>query len=387
MNIIIEYDSCWQNSVLDNNTISPQSNTRKFNKSGSNFQPITKNTVMGVLYRLIGDQRTLCQITKSDNHYFSDIEDKIKFSLNNSFNYKELAMIINKSNDRTSDGNYIGVVRDDVKLFFSKNAPKLWSSLYLSVDEIIDFINNPILIGSSGSAMPRDILNRIDEIQDMDPLETMDKIIGKQIFAYDKQKARLETVEKDKNLDDKKQKTTTKIKETMQKIDDKIKEIKQDETIIKRSNMIKNTLLSLKKHFPEIDRDNYIKKGGEILPIRLYAAALYLQANLLEKSGNDMNGIYTLQTKGVNNGIKTIQGFSRKGFNGIRDFLNPLSTGGDKKTVKTPFSLTKASGQLEINIKTRQANAEKIKLMIENASVSSFYLGKKGLAYVSDIRI
>jgi hypothetical protein len=41
---------------------------------------------------------------------------------------------------------------------------------------------------------------------------------------------------------------------------------------------------------------------------------------------------------------------------------------------------------LEINLNIDRARAEQIKQQIENAGVSSFYLGKKGLAYVSDIR-
>ena len=49
--------------------------------------------------------------------------------------------------------------------------------------------------------------------------------------------------------------------------------------------------------------------------------------------------------------------------------------------------LTKASGQLEINIDIDKDKAREIKTMIENAAVSSFYLGKKGLAYVSDLRL
>jgi hypothetical protein len=49
--------------------------------------------------------------------------------------------------------------------------------------------------------------------------------------------------------------------------------------------------------------------------------------------------------------------------------------------------LTKASGQLEIVIDVSREKSEEIKTLIENAGVSSFYLGKKGLAYVSNIRV
>ena len=49
--------------------------------------------------------------------------------------------------------------------------------------------------------------------------------------------------------------------------------------------------------------------------------------------------------------------------------------------------LTKANGQLEIRLDINDEQAKELKQMIDNAGVSSFYLGKKGLAYVSDIRL
>lgn len=49
--------------------------------------------------------------------------------------------------------------------------------------------------------------------------------------------------------------------------------------------------------------------------------------------------------------------------------------------------MTKASGQLEILIDVDRDKGQEIKTLIENAGVSSFYLGKKGLAYVSNIRL
>ena len=382
MRIYIEYDSCWQNSILDNKTISPNSKTRKFNKSkpGGNSQKISKSTVLGVLYRLIGDQRTLHRIKESDNHYFSDIEETIDFELKNTSSSEELVMLINKSNDRTSDGKYIGVPKDDVELFFSENAPKLWSALYLSTDELMNFINTPSLISIKGSSMPREILNRIADIQDFEPLETMEKLISKERFKQEKQKERLTKLLSENTA---KQGVIDKLNESIEKIDQAIAMIESDENVSRLTDAINNTLSSLKNNFPEIPREDYIKRGGEIQLIRLYGAALYLQAELMEKSGEDVSKIYILQTKGSNKGCKIIQGFSKKGFNGVRDFLNPLSTGGNKKTVKTPFLLTKASGQLEINLDISRDKAKEIKQMIEDAGVSSFYLGKKGLAYIS----
>ena len=392
MKISIEYDSCWQNSILESNAVSEKPNKRKFKGNMKNGKKLTedgrqvigKSTILGVLYRLIGDQRTLRQIKDTDNHYFSDIEDTIDFKLKNSLNYEELAMIINKSNDRCGDGKYIGIPKDDSDLFFSKNAPKLWSVLYLSFDEMVDFIQNPKLIALNGSSMPRDILSRISDIQALESLETMERLIGKERFKQDKQKENLVKLLADEKT---KQQVIDKKNEYIKKIDDKITAIEKDESVIKLTHLINNILASLKKHFPKTPQEDYIKKGGEIQLMRLYGAALYLQAELLEKSGENIDKFYVLQTRGPNKGQKTIQGFSRKGFNGIRDFLNPLSTGGNKKTVKTPFTATKSSGLLNITLAISKNRAEKIQTMINNAGVSSFYLGKKGLAFVEDINV
>jgi len=382
MKIHIEYDSCWQNSFLDDKASSTKSNVRKFNKSKTkgNLQQISKNTILGVLYRLIGDQRTLDQIKKSGNSYFSDIEGSINFQPYESNSYEELVMLINKSNDRTSDGKYIGIPRDDTALFFSENSPQLWAVLYLEVEEVINFIHNPLVIDTKNSAMPRDILNRIADIEELAPLETMDKLVGKEEFKLGKQRERLLSLQSDHQT---KQVVIDKLRLAIEKTEDSISEIKKDGEVKRVSQKVNDTLVSLEKHFPDVPSEDYIKKGGEVLLIRLYAAALYIQAELMEASGIDMSEIYILQTKGINKGCKTIQGFSKKGFNGVRDFINLLSTGGTKKTVKTPFLLTKAGGRLEINIDIDRGRAKKIRSMIENAGVSSFYLGKKGLAYIS----
>ena len=52
---------------------------------------------------------------------------------------------------------------------------------------------------------------------------------------------------------------------------------------------------------------------------------------------------------------------------------------------QTTSVLTKASGTLEIIIDIPREEAKELKKLIDNAGVSSFYLGKKGLAYVTNI--
>ena len=87
MQIIIEYESSWRNSFLDG------SNNEKLPTGGRNFigsmttlkkdgnfiqRSVTKDTVMGVLNRLIGDQAKLYQARQRSNYYFADIEEVLK---------------------------------------------------------------------------------------------------------------------------------------------------------------------------------------------------------------------------------------------------------------------------------------------------------------------
>jgi hypothetical protein len=96
-----------------------------------------------------------------------------------------------------------------------------------------------------------------------------------------------------------------------------------------------------------------------------------------------------------------ISGISKRGFT-KKDFMDRFTTGGKKRIWGNPYirkerikgqggevvsMLTKANGQLEINLDISNEKAKEIQQLIENAGVSSFYLGKKGLAYVTKIRL
>ncbi|MCX9472703.1 hypothetical protein IG569_16895, partial [Vibrio cholerae] len=123
----------------------------------------------------------------------------------------------------------------------------------------------------------------------------------------------------------------------------------------------------------------------------IYCSALYLQLARLEASFN----MSKAKTKAGG-----ISGISKRGFT-KKDFMDRYTTGPKKTIWGNPFikkekvkgqgevtsMMTKASGQLEIIIDVDRDKAQEIKTLIENAGVSSFYLGKKGLAYVSSIRL
>ena len=81
--------------------------------------------------------------------------------------------------------------------------------------------------------------------------------------------------------------------------------------------------------------------------------------------------------------------------------MSRYTTGGKKKIWGNPYIrkerikgigevtslLKKASGTLEIELPLERGKARELEDMINNAGVSSFYLGKKGLAYVANIQV
>ena len=59
----------------------------------------------------------------------------------------------------------------------------------------------------------------------------------------------------------------------------------------------------------------------------------------------------------------------------------------NNKNKKFEKKLTKTNGSLVINIDCNYEEAKELKYMIDCAGVSSFYIGKKGLAYIKKIII
>ena len=154
--------------------------------------------------------------------------------------------------------------------------------------------------------------------------------------------------------------------------------MQNNQTLINIDNKIKKAISKYPKLLGKKgDEDDGKNKIKGVYPMALYGAALYLNARKLkdEKLANFLSD------------DNKLSGFAEEffGFNRIRDFLNPLA-GGRKKTVKTPAFINKHSGKLIINVKP-PIDTEDLVQRIENACVSSFYIGKKGLAYVEDIRI
>jgi hypothetical protein len=328
MKITICYDSCWRNSFLNGNNNEPvPKRGRKYIASMTNLKKdenfikreIGKDTVMGVLNRLIGDQRKLYQSRKSESYYFSDIEDKVTCKDNPQIT-QEMTYLRNISGS-TDQNSFTGAVKSNDAMFNSDYSQEFWSVLVLNIDELTDFV-------VSGELSIKEI--------SLDPMFVIDK---------------LELLNKEKAL-------------------------------IKNENLEK-VLSILTEKFGDI---KYLNKKDEVVVISLYASALYLQLDRLSEKYN-MN---SAKTK-----VGGISGISKRSFT-KKDFMDRFTTGEKKKIWGNPYIhetfvegkgktrnlMTKASGVLEIVIDISRDKAEEIRLMIKDAGVSSFYLGKKGLAFV-----
>jgi hypothetical protein len=335
MKILIEYESSWRNSFLDgdNNEALPKKG-RKFIGSmtslrqADNFikREVTLDTVMGVLSRLIGDQRKLYQARSEQygQYFFKDLEQQISFQ-DSAFETHEMTYIRNMTGS-TDQNSFTGSIITNDVIFSSDYSAELWGVLALSFKELCLFIiqGNPDI--ETWEVNPLSICSRFEEIRKIKAVENEDVVA-----------------------------------EVVQILD---------------------------THFPGTD---YLNAKGLVVPGTVYCSSLYLQ---LQRLSSRFDISSALTKTGV------ISGISKRIFT-KKDFMNRFTTGGKKKIWGNPYVrkerikgegevvtlMTKANGQLEITIDLEKSKAQEIKKMIENAGVSSFYIGKKGLAYVSKIRL
>ena len=336
MKITIAYESSWRNSFLDG------SNNEKLPTSGRNFigsmttlkkegnfiqRTISKNTVMGVLNRLIGEQAKLYQARQRPNYYFADIEQQLNDSdiIDKPLISNEMVYIRNVSGS-TDQNSFTGLIKANDPAFKSAFSSSLWGVLWLSLDEVLDFI--------------LDVTYQVNVLFELDPIVVCHQI---------------EFLSSEKPID----------------VKDKIQE----------------AVAILQANFPDI---NYLTAKEQLPLVSLYTSALYLQ---IERLKNQFDLTATLTKSGGLSGISK-RGFTKK------DFMDRYTTGGKKLIWGNPYLLkekkkgegevssilTKASGELEIHLNISKDQADDLKKRIEDAGVSAFYLGKKGLAYVKDIR-
>ncbi|WP_392565792.1 type I-Fv CRISPR-associated protein Cas5fv [Utexia brackfieldae] len=338
MRIIIAYEASWQNRFLDGSNNSPIPKTgRKFiasasalSKDANNYKScrISKDTVMGILNRLIGDQRKLYQSRADVNYYFKEIEPLITDSdIIDKIENINHEVVYLRNIDNEDPNAFEGLIKADHPAFTSAFTKPLWYILFLTPEEVVQFILDP------GYNMPEKALS-LEPITIVQQIAQLKKI--KNLAALDP--AALDVA-----------------------------------------------MRVIAHEFADAVLPEPAK------PMTLFFSALYLQAKRLAQSF-DLSAVQTKQKKLP--GIAITGSFTEK------DFWKVFSTGGKKRVLGNPYLLTKtqkgggkmismlqkADGRLTIHLNISPQQAQDLQQKIENAGVSSFYVGKKGLAYVIDIK-
>lgn len=334
MQIIIEYESSWRNSFLDG-----EDNATKRNFIGSmtalgdrkvdNYKArtITKNTVMGVLNRLIGEQRKLYHVRSSSDYYFKDIEAVLKDEdiIDSPIISQETVYLRNISGS-TDQNSFTGMIKLSDPWLTVSYAKEFWDVLWMSLDELFEFIKDNKTLSINDSIL--------------DPLSILDKL-------------------------------------------EEVKKIK-----VALNDEITQVAEILSGRYPNFALKDSANKVS-VLP--LYCSALYLKLDRLSEQYD------TTPIRASRGGLT---GISHNGFT-PKNLMERFTTGQQKIVWGNPYIsskflkgegeirqlLNKASGKLTINLNISKEQARDLEDKIENAGVSSFYLGKKGLAYVTDIRV
>lgn len=333
MRITIEYESSWRNSFLSGSNNEPlPKGGRKFLgsmtqlKNADNYLPrdVTLDTVMGILNRLIGDQRKLYQSRSNENYFFREIESNVRFRDIPKCSTDEMVYIRNITGN-TDPNSYTGMIIINDPIFTSDYSEIFWAVLSLEIDDLCRFILDDSLGNNRIELNPLSIVARFEKIYKLKPIEK-----------------------------------TGLVAEAFDVLDQ------------------------------EFEKFSGINNKGQVMPRSLYCSALYLQLERLSKR-------YSMESAKTKAG--GISGISHNNFT-KKNFMGKHTTGGEKKVWGNPYMrdkyvegqgktkqfLKKVSGKLEIELDLEAEQSRTLHALIQNAGVSSFYLGKKGLAYVSNIR-
>lgn len=398
MKIIIGYSSKWSNSFSDNITkknIVPsmgaiQDSIKgekviikeddsfedimfKINKVYPNFKynPISKNTVLGVLSRLLGEIRYLSDfINDEKEHIINKLKNKISFNLLDRELYNEIVRI--STPEKEVQNNGAGLIKNSSKnnILLSENK---YSKLIYSALQLNDL----------------DLINLF-----LDKVETSKNVEELYVFFEDNNVSYQDEFE---------------IFKFLKKYDDNVKSTSSFDKNFR--NMLKSKIETndeIEYYIKTIKRIGLINHNDEEFHLRpnfinMAGLLIYVCTKFIEKI-NEKSFIEgkIIEKKGNIKGIAEASGGLT-----IKDFYNGFS---DKKTTAdTPYfisgkffdkkenkkinqgefniGVTKEDGVLEINIAISEEDAIQLKKQIDAVGVSTFQLGKKGLAYIKEISV
>lgn len=397
MKIIIDYSSKWSNSFSDPNTkenialslgkiqesirnekvIIQEEDTYedimfKINQVFPKFQynPITQNTVLGVLARLLGEIRYLSNVLPNEpDHIINKLKDKVDFKLFDRKINNEVIRISTPIKEIQNNGG--GLIKNKSKdnLLLNKNEySKLIYSVFLinNFEKLNEFID---VVKTASSLKELELFFMNNNLLYMGQYE-----LHKFIELYNDNLNFFSSNEKEyRNF------VKAKI-EINQNIENYI-------SIIKNLGFLNQNDETF--HF----QSSFINLAG----ILVYTITQFMikiglkdeiEGKLIEKKGN-MKGI------APNSGGLTIKDFYSSFSDKKTSADTPYMISSkyfDKKACKNlnqsafDLGITKEDGVLEINIDVEEDEALELKKIINMVGVSTFQLGKKGLAYIREIK-
>lgn len=340
MEINIKYNSKWGNSFLS----SDENDERKYIASLSNMnsnknkdnkldfykrRDITLKTVYGIIYRLLGAREPLNKLLIKDKSLIKEMIEKNLISFENKIIYENDEIVYLRNNSLSTDQNSYSGVPDDKIL--EQNIKQYINVLFYNRSELVDYLTKDILVNIE--------TNNISIID-----------ISKKLEEKYKDKSLIINVE-ERNL-----------------VNSKYKEVVGiNEDIHINANLM---LLAINKSIKLFSKENkdclkYLTNKGTFSGVSLNGNSFTLK-DFMKKFAN----------------TKIVYGNPY-----MTDFWIKNEYSKEGKNIKFNKQLTKSSGILKIKINCDIESSLKIKEMIENAGVSSFYLGKKGLAYVEKITL
>jgi hypothetical protein len=393
MHIYITYNSSWHNSFLEDSKDRKYIGTSKSLGVKGNYEKgireISKSTILGILARVSGYIAPLHELRsgKHGDFYYSDIEDKIKFTVKNKLVTEETVFLHNKNMDK--DQNlYSGILNDSHPLLTSSISKQIWGVFDLSLNDIFDLITGKnIKIPLVNNISYGWIISHAENKKD-NPIKESNYRTEIQYLENHTNNKVTDLNNKLNNIHSNWQGITSYQKQKLSKSDrDMFSLLKEEWEVFNSINENINKGLSVKKK-KEQDRKEAAEKANKVPKTNkidaefkqdnLYFAAMYIKLLELKSCGTDMSNILTSQGK--------IPGFSKSSFS-QKELTKVLASGGYKINYGNPYPIIKSDGNIEIEIDVDEDRAIEIYEMIKFAKIPNFYVGKKGFGRIEEISI
>lgn len=408
MKIIIPYESKWSVSLTDHDTgltkfcsvvgLAEKNNKdyksfvdanddyeemmKRVNENFKNFDyaAITKNTVFGIIARLLGEIRYMKDALKDDDHIIHKIQDKITFRVKERDLYNEIMSLNTPMKDSPSNGQGV-IFKNKNGILLSKNiySEIIYSMLNIqNLDQLEDFVFKLKRCESIEEVKvffkECNLLEQNIQLHKfMKGIETFDKRFGFFENAYKK------AIKEGKSTEENRRYT----------------EVLKDIGIINFND--ENYFLAKNRFLAGIlvyTIANWLKKIGEEDVLNEFLYTKQSSKEKAEKKPRCIPGITSLSAG--NPGQISAKGiydfFAYKKRTNTSPYIFSMEffkKEGEKNPINTKMKLGigKEDGILEIDINVTKEEAIALKEQIENVGVSTFQMGKKGLAYVRRIEL